>query len=808
MRTESSRRAEAHALEVIEFPRVLEKIAEHAVSESGRRAVLDLSPRGEVDEVHIALAEADEMIGLLLRFEDWSLTSIPDCGVSLQRLAVAASVLDADQLAELRRLLAASRTVRGDLRRLPEDLPRMAALGGRMARLEKLEKRLDRSLDPAGGLADDASPALRRVRRSLREARSSIVRRLERYASELPPRVQVPDASVTVRSGRYCIPIRREGMSQVGGIVHDESATHQTLFVEPPEVIGAMNRVAELEREEAREIQRVLRDITDALRPEAPALAESQAALAEADSLYARARYALGHGGACPRVGAPTGSQTGPPYRLVDARHPLLESTGEPVVPFHLELQSDERALLISGPNAGGKTVLLKAVGLLSAMAQAGIVPPVGPDTCLPLFRSFFAIIGDEQSIQASLSTFSAQVETLRVILTEADAESLVLVDELGGSTDPAEGAALAAAVLLRLAGQAGLTVATTHLGELKDLAAEQASIVNASLQFDTAALRPTFRLVRDRPGRSYALEIAHRLGLPEDVLEAARSRLSGADRRMESLLKELEDRESEMQRLTAETRMSKRRSRETEERLALSAERLERREKEIKREASQRVERYLLEARREVESEVLRLRAQAESVLRVDATPGSLDDAVREARAGVEGLLRQSRLAAPVEEGPRHDIGDLEAGTRVRSRSLGVEGVVLELRDGEALVEAGGLRISLDRDDLEGMETTGASSQVAPAVVPLPEIAPTTEIDLRGLRVDEVEGALSLALDAAVVNDVPSLRIIHGKGTGALREEVARIVAADGRVRKSRPGGFQEGGSGVTVVQFDDVPD
>jgi DNA mismatch repair protein MutS2 len=803
-RVEDLDRAERHALTVLEFPRVLDRIAMHASSKPGRRDVMSLRPWREPDAVDEALAVTDEMVGLLLRLEQWSPPPIPDAGPVVRKAGVEGAALDPEQLASILALLRASRRARADLRKFADDLSRLADLGDRMARLPEIESRLDRSLDPNGGLSDAASPDLGRIRKSLRGSRSSLVRRLERYVRQLPERLQVTDASVTLRAGRYCVPIRREGMSQVGGIVHDESATHRTVFVEPPEAIEAMNRIAELERDEVREIQRVLRELTELLRPEEPALTQSLLALAEADSLYARARYALEHGGCRPVVATDDRSAGGVSYRAVDARHPLLETTGEPVVSFHLDLHADERVLLISGPNAGGKTVLLKAIGLLSAMAQSGIIPPVAEGTRLPLFRSFHAIIGDEQSIQASLSTFSAQVEGLRQILETADGCSLVLVDELGGNTDPAEGGALAAAVLLRLAAQGGLSVVTTHLGELKDLAAQETAIVNASLQFDTEAMRPTFRLLRDRPGRSYALEIARRLGLPDDVLATARSRLTGGERRVEALLSELEEREAEVARLAVEARLAAHQTSETRHNLDETVERLEKREKEVEKEARKRVERYLLDARRSVEREVERLRELHSAISAGSpAEREAVDAAVRETRAGIEQLLRESRVSEEEDPPNREVAGDsLVVGEGARSRSLAVEGELLEIRGHEAVLESGGMRFTLPLADLEptGRAIRGRASQPAP---PLPEIAPTTEIDVRGLRVEEVERALSQGLDAAFVNDVPSLRIIHGKGTGALRQEVARVLEGDGRVQTYRLGGFQEGGSGVTVVEF-----
>jgi DNA mismatch repair protein MutS2 len=351
---------------------------------------------------------------------------------------------------------------------------------------------------------------------------------------------------------------------------------------------------------------------------------------------------------------------------------------------------------------------------------------------------------------------------------------------------------------------QGGLSVVTTHLGELKDLAAQETSIVNASLQFDTEAMRPTFRLIRDRPGRSYALEIARRLGLPDDVLATARSRLTGGERRVEALLSELEQREAEVNRLAVEARQAAHETSVIRQRLDETAERLGKREKEVERQARKRVEEYLLQARRAVESEVEALRRKTRDASQDAAAPTeSVDAAVRAARAGVEQLVRENRSLSAESEQPRPPGSHaLVVGEGARSHSLAVEGEVLEIRGDEAILDAGGMRFALALADLEPTGRT-ARSRVTGSAAPLPEIAPLTEVDMRGLRVDEVEGFLAQGLDAAFVNDVPRLRIIHGKGTGALRREVARVLDGDSRVRAHRPGGFQEGGSGVTVVEF-----
>jgi DNA mismatch repair protein MutS2 len=801
----------------LEWPAVLERISALASSAAGAEHVRNLVPETNRDAAEAGLRLADEMVGLLLKV-DWTPPPIPDVHGALKRLAVEGSVLDATELDGVARLLSSSRLCRADLRRFPDDLPGLTAIGGKMLKSESLERRLLNAFDAAGGIADSASQDLRRIRRALRSSRSSIVRRLETFARSLPDRIQVPDGSVTIRSGRYCIPVRREGMSEVGGIVHDESATHRTVFVEPPQVIQPMNRLAELEREEQREIARILRHLTAAARPRSAELTESLEALAVADSLFARARWALAHGGSRPTfIDAESNGGDGVALHLVRVHHPLLVGGDEPSVPFDLELVRGETVLLVSGPNAGGKTVLLKTVGLTSLLAQAGVIPPAGPGTKLPVYGDLFAVIGDEQSISASLSTFSAQVESVRQTLEEADEHSLVLLDEIGSSTDPTEGAALASAVLQRLAGQACLTVATTHLGALKALAVDDPQIVNASLQFDTRALRPTFRLVRDLPGRSYALEIAARLGLPREVLDDAKSRIGAEDRRVEGLLSELEKREEELAGLTAEAHLDARRAHEREERLAEHEERAARREKQLEREGKARAAEYLKQARREVAEEIERLRIEFRRSADSDARPESsaaAETAAAEVRSRVERLFRESRIRPKAEGAGEGQVGEeivAETGLRVRSRSLGLEGLVVELRGDRAVLEAGGVRVEVPVADVEPVPRQNPPANVRgrheredrTSGPKLPEIVVRPEVDLRGLRVDEIEPVLITAVDAAFVGDLPTLRIIHGKGTFALRKEVARLLRSDRRVASLRPGGFEEGGSGVTVVEF-----
>ena len=807
------------SLSRLDWYEVLDRIARAATSELGAEHVRGLRPSTVLADSERRLDLADQMVGLLLKL-DWSPPVIPDVRPAVRRLGIEGAVLDVGELLGLATLLGSSRSARSHLRRFPDELPALLELGGRLVSEPDLESEISAAIDDGGSVRDSASPELRKIRRGMRSARSRLVSKLESFARALPDRIRLNDASVTIRAGRYCIPIRREGRSEVGGIVHDESATHQTVFVEPPLAIEPMNRLAELEREEGREIARILAALTDAARPHLPELESTLEALAEADSLYARARWALDHGGTRPEFLAEDAS--GPSefaLRLVAAHHPLLIEGPEPSIPFDLDLYAGETVLLISGPNAGGKTVLLKTIGLTCLLAQAGVLPPVGPGTRLPGFGKLFAVIGDEQSVSASLSTFSAQVSGVRRTLENSEADSLVLLDEIGSSTDPAEGAALAAAVLTRLASQAGLTVATTHLGALKALATEDDRIVNASLQFDTRLLRPTFRLVRDRPGRSYAIEIATRLGLPDDVIREAQSRIGAGDRGIEALLAELEKREAELSAMTAAAQVEDRRLKEREERLSDAEARAVETERRLEREGRAKAEEYLRDARRSVAEEIRRLRAEFRRAAS-DAHPAIAEAEAARVRSRVEHLFREAKStggtsdqAAPDGSGTR-TAGDVRPGDQVRSRSLGVEGVVAELRGERVILDADGVRLDVPLTDMEpttrpgGMgksnpSKTGSRRKPIPDVSEIPDMLARPEVDLRGLRVDEIEQALLPAVDAAHVVDLPSLRIIHGKGTFALREEVGRLLAGDRRIDRLRPGGFEEGGSGVTVVEF-----
>jgi len=615
-------------------------------------------------------------------------------------LAVEGSALDALPLADLTVALAAMRVVAADLKRL--NAPRTAVLRVDPPPKE-LETRLAQSISPSGEVLDSASKDLARARQRVREARKQVMDKLSAILGSLDQVERAPDAAVTVRGGRYVIPIRSTARARVGGIVHDESATRNTVFVEPPEIIELGNELRAAESAELREVLRVLRDLTDLLRPQRETIAAAWEMCIAFDDLCARARYAVEVNGFVPEIGGA--------LKIRGGRHPLLisitidmSSGGGRVIPFDLELYPDEFTILVSGPNTGGKTVLIKAVGLLALLTQSGIIPPIGPHSSLPVFTKVFADIGDRQSIAASLSTFSAHVAVLREILDVAGAGSLVLLDEIGSGTDPAEGGALAAATLKTLTRRRAITLATTHLGALKQLAAETVGIVNASLQFDAETLTPTYRLLKGVPGRSYGLAIARRLGVAEDVLAEAERGVPDAERTLDRLLASVEARGREMDTRAAELE-ARGAQLELERQNLADLENLEKelraREKALDKDARERARAYLLEARKTVEAALGQARAAV-----TEAT-------AKEARRMVEEAIEKT--AGKLERG---NVGrkNLKVGDRVRT-GQGKVGVVTEVRDkGRVMVEVGAVRLVIASDLLEIVESPSNIPTVPPS--------------------------------------------------------------------------------------------
>ncbi len=790
------------ALETLEFEAVLELVASHAAGPLGAHSVRSRRPTADLPWILHELSRVSEIRALLLQDAEIGGEPVPDVGRSLARLRIEGSVLEGAELAALNLVFRSARLTAGTLRRIEKDAPRSAELLQPVPD-RSVETRLELAVDAEGRVLDTASHRLAVARREVQAARTRLIQKLEAILRALDPHSAASEGVVTMREGRYVIPIRRDSRSRPAGIIHGESASRGTLFMEPTEAIELGNALRAAEAEEAFEELQVLRDLTELLRPEAETIAAAHAMVVAVDDLIARAKYAVATDGHAPIVRSSPAALT-----VRHGRHPLLLTSSDQVVPFDLELADGEHTVLISGPNTGGKTVLLKAVGLMAAMAQSGIVPTVSPGTSLPVFERFFADIGDHQSIAASLSTFSAHAKLLSRVLREADDASLVLLDEIGSGTDPSEGAALAAAVLLALTRRQALTLASTHLGALKTLPARSAGIVNASLQFDAQTLQPTYRFRKGVPGRSYGLAIARGLGIPGDVLTEAEMEVPEAQKHLDTVLAAVERREREqIQRdaeLTGRERelesLAARLAGQQREQAAREVE-LSQREKTAERETRRQARAYLLESRQRVEEAIELARRAAD------------ESSAREARRLVEqGVQAEAEALAEGEGGSADgrmggEVEGLTIGSRVRT-SGGVIGTVVEVRADEKLVLAvGAMRTVVEPNSVVSVEKR-VPPPIRPSVHPSDapkavDPAPVLELDVRGLTGDEAEAATLAAVDAAIVAEQPFLRIIHGKGTGVVRDRVQRLVKSDRRVKKSDFAPARQGGTGVTIVEL-----
>jgi DNA mismatch repair protein MutS2 len=789
------------SLQTLDFAAALEVVAGFASGPLGAGRIRSRLPAVDSEWIRNQLALVAEGLALLRSGDGLEVVPVPEIGRAVNRLRIEGSVLDGEDLVVVRTALAAIRLVAREIHRVAPRAPGIGLLEVPVAD-RRIEQRLEQSVDPEGELLDSASPGLARARREVHTARERLVRKLEALLRSLDGQAAPAGAMVTVRGGRYVIPVRRDSRARPQGIVHDESGSAGTLFIEPTEAIDLGNALREAMADESREVLRVLRELTEMLRPELETIRAGHEMCVVADDLAARARYAHAVGAEVPVI-----EEAGGRLELWNGRHPLLLARGAEVIPFDLVLGPTERTLLISGPNAGGKTVLLKAVGLFAALVQAGVVPPLGGESRMPVFTRLFADIGDNQSIAADLSTFSAHLATLRGVLAEADDASLVLLDELGSGTDPSEGAALAWATLENLTGRRTLTLATTHLGALKTLASHVPGVVNGSLEFDAATLSPSYRFQKGVPGRSYGLAIARRLGVDPDVLVRAEARVPDGERALDRLLHEVEARDQQLRireadllsRLEETTRQAEALAHRLGE-VGVREQQLRRQERDAEQRARTQSRDYLLEARRRVE-EAIQVARQARS-----------EEEAREARRLVEEAIQAASVSPePVPRGMVEGRA-LHPAQRVRLGTGGTARIETIRDDGKIMVIAGSVRMVVPADAIvevipDPVSAPGSRSRKgrsAPAGVEGSGFETAAfDVDLRGMRVDEAESAVVAALDAAILADNPHLRIIHGKGTGAIRALVHDLLQSDRRVRRYALAPANQGGSGVTVVEF-----
>jgi DNA mismatch repair protein MutS2 len=784
----------------LEWDRVRELVAARTSSALARRTLERWEPRRGLAEAREALVEVTEGMDLA-GVGRLPAPFVEDQGPTLRTLGVEGVALDGRALIDAARTLEATRLFARFLRQDADRWPRLAERFRAAPEEIELEKRILQVFDPEARLVDAASPNLQALRNEVRSHRATLVDRLSRLIARLPHVLVAADSRPTFREGRYLVPLRREALGEVPGIVHDESGSGATVFLEPHEVVERNNDLRRAELAARREEERVLRELTAALAKRRDELELAARLALHAETVLARARYALSTGGHAPELG-------GERLELRGARHPLLverlkEQSGE-IVPLDLELDPDERALVISGPNTGGKTVLLKTVGTVILMAQSGIVPPVGPGTRLPWSEEVYADIGDTQSIAQDLSTFTAHLTRLKAALDGGGPATLILIDEIGASTDPAEGAALAGALLEAWTARRARTIVTTHYHTLKISAARTAGMVNGSLAYDVERNEPLYRFIKGVPGRSFGLELASRWGIEPDVLARARETLDHGARDLDEVTRRLAEEErafvearrtleEERQAIgEAESARARRVAHEALERRAAAERRLEELEARITR------------MREEMRRQQRKLRERTAELSEAAAATRTAQVLAEEMAGAAEALRAEREVLIGQRDRPQIELGD-----RVRIPRYGVVGEVVALSRAEdnCAVQAGQVRITCRVSELDLVEkASGRKAAGGPTVeiqtdagedgIPLP-----LEVDLRGLTADEVGYPLAGALERAYHTSRTVIRFIHGKGAGVLRRRVAELLRKHPYVQDFRLGHWNEGGDGVTIA-------
>lgn len=777
------------AIQILEFNKIKQTVDSLCACSLGQKRVEYLSPSIDEKQVEYSLNQSDEALKIILALGEAPLGGVTDITEAIKRAKISA-MLSAQELLGISRLLYAVSQLKTFSERLNEikvDAPIFSSQVNSLVSLNSLQTAINDCIDETGYILDSASSELRNIRRSIQTTEARIKEKLNHVVSER--RNKLTDGIVTIRNERYVVPVRAEAKNTFGGTVHDQSTSGNTYFIEPKEVVDLNNKLQEYHVEERREIERILRALTEEVKKFVDALAVNVEVLGEIDFMFAKGKYARLINGTRPKM------NTKGIIRLVAARHPLIDQ--KVVVPNDIELGDEYTTIVITGPNTGGKTVTLKTVGLLTLMAQAGLLIPAHETSQLAIFDHVFADIGDEQSIEQSLSTFSSHMTNIVRIMERLTVNSLILFDELGAGTDPKEGASLAISILDYVKVRGARTIATSHYPELKAYAYENDDVINASVEFNIETLSPTYRLLVGVPGRSNAFEISKRLGLKEAILTTARAYVETERTEMTDLITKLEDRGLE---LDHEIQLLQKQNQEVEE-MRLDYERKiakfeaerERVLEEIKKEAFENIR----QAKEEAEQIVADLR-QAKKMADLSIKDHELTEKLTSLKNSeakqAEQFKRKARNKAP-----------LKAGDEVMVLSLNRQGELIEkTKNGDWMVQLGMMKVNIKEDDLEYLRQSVKKKDSGKGkMIHKRNTNVGIQLDLRGERYEDAMLRLDKYMDEVLLAGYQTVTIIHGHGTGALRQGVHKYLKKNKHVASFRFGGAGEGGTGATVVEL-----
>ena len=789
-------------LKTLEYHKIIEKLTEYAASEPGKRLCRELEPSSDFEEIVQAQAETADAVARVRQKGSVSFAGISDIGGSLKRLEIGSS-LSIHELLAVSSLLTCAARAKNYGRRQESELPddSLDEMFRSPEPLTNVNNEITRCIISEEEVADDASPGLRHVRRQMKITGDRVHTQLNAILNS--SRTMLQDPVITMRDGRYCLPVKAEYKSSFQGMVHDQSATGSTLFIEPMAIIKLNNELRELEIREQKEIEMVLAALSMELVPYVETILINLKLLTKLDFIFARAALARHYNCSMPKF-----NKNGY-IHIKDGRHPLLDP--KKVVPINVYLGKDFDLLIVTGPNTGGKTVSLKTVGLFTLMGQSGLQIPAFDGSELAVFDEVFADIGDEQSIEQSLSTFSAHMTNIVRILEKADSHSLCLFDELGAGTDPTEGAALAIAVLSFLHNMKCRTMATTHYSELKVYALTTPGVENACCEFDVETLRPTYRLLIGIPGKSNAFAISQKLGLPDFIIQDAKSRLEEGDEAFEDLLASLEESRVTIEKEREEIASYKSEISRLKSRLEQKEERFDERKDKLIRNANEEAQRILREAKETADQTIRQINKLAQS----SGVGKELEAERTKLREKLDKV--DKNLSLKNEKGPKKTISPkkLKIGDGVKVLTMNLNGTVSSLPNakGDLYVQMGILRSLVNIKDLEllnepaisgpGMDLMKKNNTGSGKIKMSKSFSVSPEVNLIGMTVDEAIPVLDKYLDDAYLAHLPKVRVVHGRGTGALKAGVHKHLKKLKYVKEFRLGDFGEGDTGVTIVTF-----
>jgi len=772
------------SMKVLEFRKIIDQLIEKTETSLGAELASQLLPSSEIDKVQHSQDETDEAMTILRLNKAIPLGGIADIREALKRSKIG-GILNENQCLNIADTIYAGRKLKGFMNNLEEELPLLKNLASEIYSLKQIQDEINRCINDEAKVVDEASGTLRGIRSKIHTIERRVRERLERSIRQKSSLLS--DTIVTIRNNRYVLPVKSESRGSFGGIVHDQSASGQTLFMEPNDVVQLNNELQASKVKEKQEIERILKKLSELIASHSNEISENLHILARIDFIYARAKLSQSMDGVKPEL-----NNKGF-IKMVQARHPLIPK--DEIVANDVEIGDSYTAILITGPNTGGKTVTLKMIGLSTLMAQSGLQIPALDGCELAVFEEIFADIGDEQSIEQNLSTFSSHMTNIVSIIEKVTKNSLVLFDELGAGTDPQEGAALAMSIMDEVVSKKARVVATTHYPELKAYAYNTENVVNASVEFDIETLQPTYKLLIGIPGRSNAFDISKRLGLKGDIIEKAKGQIGVDSTNVDNMIYSLEQSYKRANKAYEEAEDIQKKSEILHRDLEKAWQQFEQRQNRLYEEAEDKAAKEIQKARKEAEKIVKEIKKMKDSVRFkehkwIDARK-QLDEA-------------EIHLLDKEKEEIKEDLSQLKKDDEVILKSINQRGVVLEeVSSKEYLVQVGVMRINVKRKNLKPVKKAEQAEPVSRPMIQRANNHVRMELDLRGERYEDAINKLDQYLDDALLANHSQVTIIHGKGTGALREGVHNYCKGHPRVEDYRPGGEKEGGSGVTVIKL-----